>query len=120
MVRDPVSEVDERSAAERCPALTAPVFPVVHSVLASAGIGNAVAEPYALDGICRCDLLLAGMNDTYLLTTRHECYVARVYRAAWRSAAEIAYELELLAHLAGKGVRVSVPIPATDGRVVLP
>jgi Ser/Thr protein kinase RdoA (MazF antagonist) len=54
------------------------------------------------------------------LTTKHARYVARVYRAAWRSADEIAYELELLVHLAGKGVRVSAPVPARDGRLALP
>jgi Ser/Thr protein kinase RdoA (MazF antagonist) len=48
------------------------------------------------------------------VATRGGRYVARVYRARWRTPSEIAYELELLGHLAARGVPVSVPIPARD------
>jgi Ser/Thr protein kinase RdoA (MazF antagonist) len=38
-----------------------------------------------------------------------------VYRARWRSHSDVAYEVELLTYLAGRGVSVSMPIAGTDG-----
>jgi Ser/Thr protein kinase RdoA (MazF antagonist) len=121
MVKGQLSvKLEVREQTKALEPLTGVVFPVVHSVLGSAGIGAMVAEAYGLDAFFQCELLLAGMNDTYLLTTRQTRYVARVYRAAWRSAAAIAYELDLLVHLADRGVPVSAPVRARDGRLARP
>jgi Ser/Thr protein kinase RdoA (MazF antagonist) len=60
-------------------------------------------------------LVERGLNDTYILTTSTAKYVARIYRAGWRSHTDIAYELELLLHLAANRVSVSAPIAARNG-----
>jgi Ser/Thr protein kinase RdoA (MazF antagonist) len=91
------------------------VFPVIHSTLAPDALLAEVARAYALGAPVACQLLKRGLNDTYLVATRGGRYVARVYRARWRTPSEIAYELELLGHLAARGVPVAVPVPARDG-----
>ena len=68
-----------------------------------------------------CTFLSRGLNDTFLVRTgaaRPDRYILRVYRAGWRTAAEIRYELDLLGHLHRNlppGVAVSTPIPRKDG-----
>src|SRR5919109_4270165 len=96
------------------------VFPVIHSILAADAVLAEVARAYALDTPVACQLLKTSLNDTYLVTTRGGRCVARVYGARWRSAAEVAYELDLLVHLAGKGVPVAAPVPARDGALARP
>lgn len=93
-------------------------FPVSHSVLAPDALRAILAGTYKFRGEFRCELIRAGMNDTYLVTTRNARYVARVYRAGWRSMTEIAYELDLLVHLARQGVNVAAPLEARDGQFV--
>jgi Ser/Thr protein kinase RdoA (MazF antagonist) len=63
---------------------------------------------------------MPGMNDTYLLTARGHRSIIRVYRARWRTPSEISYEMELLSHLAARGVSVSVPLAARDGSLIRP
>jgi Ser/Thr protein kinase RdoA (MazF antagonist) len=91
------------------------LFPVTHSVIHGASVLEKVAEAYDFP-VVSCRLLKPSLNDTYLLTTRDNRYVVRVYRAK-RFAAEIAYELDLLNHLAAKNVPVSVPVAAKDGHL---
>jgi Ser/Thr protein kinase RdoA (MazF antagonist) len=91
------------------------LFPVTHSILATDALQAAVAQAYPIDTLVTCRLLKQGLNDTYLLTTRNDRYITRVYGARWRTPSDIAYELELLTHLAGKGISVAVPIAARNG-----
>jgi Ser/Thr protein kinase RdoA (MazF antagonist) len=93
-------------------------FPVYYSTLAAEALGNEIARTYGLSGSLRCALLQRGLNDTYLVAAGRERWVARVYRAGWRSRSEIAWELELLEHLADRGAPVSVPIRALDGSLM--
>jgi Ser/Thr protein kinase RdoA (MazF antagonist) len=93
---------------------------ITYSILSAEALGAEIAQAYPVDTPETCQLLLPSKNDTYLVTTGGDRYIARVYRARWRSWSEIAYELELLTHLAAKGVPVSVPIPARDGTVIRP
>jgi Ser/Thr protein kinase RdoA (MazF antagonist) len=91
------------------------LFPVSHSILSADALQAAVAQAYLIDTPGTCQLLKLGLNDTYLVTTRDDRYIARVYGARWRTPSDIAYELELLTHLAGKGVSVATPITGRDG-----
>jgi Ser/Thr protein kinase RdoA (MazF antagonist) len=99
---------------------TQPSFPVTYSILSAEALSAEVRRAYGLEGPIRCQLLRPGLNDTYLVSAGNERRILRVYRAGWRSAAEISYELQLLEHLASKAVSVSVPIPARDGDVLRP
>jgi Ser/Thr protein kinase RdoA (MazF antagonist) len=42
----------------------------------------------------------------------------RVYRTGWRTPSDILYEMDVLNHLAGKGVPVSTPVARRDGSFV--
>ncbi|OGO35679.1 MAG: hypothetical protein A2147_04090 [Chloroflexi bacterium RBG_16_57_8] len=93
---------------------------ITYSILSADALQAEVAQAYAINTPTTCQLLLPSMNDTYLLTTRDNRYILRVYRARWRSPSEIAYELELLAHLADRGISVSAPIADRDGELIRP
>lgn len=90
-------------------------FPVVHSIVDATAVRAVVEEAYPFGEATQCELVQAGMNDTYLLAMQRTRCMARVYRAGWRTEGEILYELQLLNHLASRRVPVSVPIPAKDG-----
>lgn len=62
-------------------------------------------------------LLRRGLNDTYLVTglKGHEQAALRVYRSAWRTPEEVAWELALIEHVAEAGCAVSRPLPRRDG-----
>jgi Ser/Thr protein kinase RdoA (MazF antagonist) len=100
------------------PAATA--LPATYSILSSEALLDEVRRAYGIAGLESCQLLQRGLNDTYLVAGAGERWVARVYGAGWRSAASIAYELELLGHLDARGVSVSLPIPARDHGLARP
>jgi Ser/Thr protein kinase RdoA (MazF antagonist) len=93
-------------------------LPVAHSVIAPEAVATALADAYGLRAPVRGQLLWHGVNDTYLLISRGGQQVARVYRSGWRSMEEIAYELDLLTHLAARGVAVAVPLPTAEGCLI--
>ena len=92
-------------------------IPATHSILSTAALADFVQRQYAIAPICECLLLTRGVNDSYLLRVDDAQYVLRVYQRNWRSAADIAYELDILAHLHRRGVRVATALPCADGRV---
>ncbi len=93
---------------------------VVHSVLSPTALLETVARAYPIERPVACELWRLGMNDTYLLRTRRQRFVLRVYQAGWRSPEDVDYELALLAHLAVRGVPVSAAVPGDDGMLRLP
>jgi Ser/Thr protein kinase RdoA (MazF antagonist) len=94
-------------------------IPVIRSIVSPVALRLKVAQSYDVGTPVECRLLKRGLNDTYLLTTLQRLYVLRVYRAGWRSEEEIRYELDLLRHLAARGVAVSVPVAAHGDRLTL-
>jgi Ser/Thr protein kinase RdoA (MazF antagonist) len=95
-------------------------LPVTYSILAADALLAMIERTYELPSPLTCELLLPSMNDTYLLAGKDSRYIVRVYRASWRSAGEIAYELDLLTHLAARGVSVSLPLAGIDGCLCRP
>jgi Ser/Thr protein kinase RdoA (MazF antagonist) len=91
------------------------LLPVTYSLPSAKALLAEIARAYPIGVPMTCQLLQAGLNDTYLVTSRKDCYIARVYHARWRTPSEIAYELELLVHLAAKAVSVALPIADKDG-----
>jgi Ser/Thr protein kinase RdoA (MazF antagonist) len=99
--------------------MSASTFPAVRSWIYGDVLLKSLVCEYEIDLPATCRLLQVGLNDTYLLTTRHAQHVVRFYRAQ-RGAAEVSYELDLVNHLAVKGVSVAAPIPTKDGHFALP
>jgi Ser/Thr protein kinase RdoA (MazF antagonist) len=92
-------------------------MPVVSSLLDPAALAAEIERSYPTGGPVRCELLHRGLNDTYLVRTRVEGqrFIARVYMQGRHQADAIGYELELLAHLARRGVQVAPAIPTQGG-----
>ena len=99
-------------------ALPAQPFPVAHSLLDAAALLGEVARVYPIDRPAGCELFRAWANDVYRVRTADATYFLKVYRFGWRSASEIAYELDVLAHMAARNVEVALPIPRRDGRLI--
>jgi len=88
-----------------------PAVAVSHSTFAPDSLAEHVAQMYPLQRPIRCALVSPGVNDTYRVLSGADSFYYRVYRAGLRSPSDIEYEIDLLRHLAGKGVPVSVAIP---------
>jgi Ser/Thr protein kinase RdoA (MazF antagonist) len=65
----------------------------------------------------QCALLRSLTNDVYAVSTTTGTYVLKVYTHA-RSFGDVAWEIELLAHLAAKGLTVPATIKRVDGGVI--
>lgn len=97
-------------------------IPIIHSVFSGSGLSTQLLPDYDLGQIVECRLLQHNQNDTYLVRSDDAQYVLRVYQANGmytpRSESDIRYELELLDHLARKGINVSRPIARRDGSFI--
>ncbi|MCE3295879.1 MAG: phosphotransferase [Crocinitomicaceae bacterium] len=93
-------------------------FPVTNSNLSAAHLGLFLQEKYALDKDAKCQLIKAGINDTYLVTTHAGKFVFRVYSFNWRTKAEIEEEIRLLNQLKQNGVSISYPIPDRENKYI--
>lgn len=93
-------------------------MPVSSSVLAPAGLARTIAAAYALPAPLTCQLLRSYVNDVYQVQTAATSYILKIYRAGWRTAGEVCYEVELLAHLRRQQVPVAAAVPCRDGRLV--
>jgi len=98
--------------------LPAAPFPATHSLLSADALLMEVSRTYAIGSPLRCTLIRSYVNDVYAITTTADRYVLKVYRAGWRSWSEIAYEMDVLAHLAAKGVAVAPATARRDGRLI--
>ena len=99
------------------PAFSVP-FPVTHSILSPEALLAEVLPLYDLDEQVRCLFLTRGVNDTYLVWAGTTQYILRIYRAGWRSLADVLYEIDFVQYLNQKGISVSLPVPQRDGGFV--
>ena len=95
------------------------LFPTQYSTLSASALATYVGAAYGLPGL-RGRYLLRGVSDTYLLENEQARYILKVYRDAHRTPSEIAGEVELLTYLGAHQAPVAAPIPALDGRFLLP
>lgn len=70
---------------------------------------------YDLHDPVACAWLSSGLNAVFRVTAGSDKYVLKIYRAGWRSRAEVLQEFAAVSHLHGKGVRVPVPIALKGG-----
>lgn len=86
-------------------------FPVTNSNLSATHIGLFLQEKYSLSKDTKCQLIKAGINDTYLITDNLDKFVFRIYSLNWRTYAEIVEEIKLLNELKQKNISISYPLP---------
>jgi Ser/Thr protein kinase RdoA (MazF antagonist) len=85
-------------------------FPVTNSNLSATHIGLFLQEKYSLSKDTKCQLIKAGINDTYLVTDNSDKFVFRVYSLNWRSKMEIDEEIKLLNQLKENSISISYPL----------
>lgn len=85
-------------------------FPVTNSNLSATHIGLFLQGKYSLSQGTKCQLIKAGINDTYLVTDYSNKFVFRVYSLDWRSKTEIDEEIKLLNQLKENGIPISYPL----------
>jgi Ser/Thr protein kinase RdoA (MazF antagonist) len=96
-----------------------PLFPTQYSTLSASALAAHVSAEYGLPGLGG-RYLMRGVSDTYLLENKQAQYILKIYRAAHRTQAEIAGEVELLTYLQAQGTPVAVPLPAQNGAFCSP
>ncbi len=94
------------------------LFPVTYSLLSKQALLVHIKDNYDFQEPIHLKYFLKGMNDTYIVDTESSKYIFRVYRADRRNKSEIAFELDVLNHLNGNNVSVSVPITKKDGTFI--
>lgn len=95
-----------------------PTLPVAYSLPSADALLEEVARAYASARPTSCALYRSWANDVYRIATAEGDYFLKVYRADWRSWSEVAYEVELLAHLDARGVAVATAIARRDGQPI--
>lgn len=91
---------------------------VSHSLPEPGALAAFVAREYAIGQPTDCSLLRSYVNDVYELLTTRGRYALKVYRAGWRTAAEIRWEIDLLHHLDSQGVSVAMPVASRRGEFI--
>lgn len=91
-------------------------FPVTHSILSVKALVDEILPDYDIEVPVECRFLNLGLNDTYLMKTKTEKYILRVYRTGWRTHSDILYELDVLLHLKERDIPVSTPVHRKDGK----
>jgi Ser/Thr protein kinase RdoA (MazF antagonist) len=81
-------------------------------------IAQFVAERYGFGPVAAIRPLRLYTNAVHELRAGDARYAVKVYRPGWRSAPAIQWEVDLLDHLAGCGIRVAPAIRARDGTSV--
>ena len=79
-------------------------------------VTSMIAEKYDIGCSIDCQVLSDRANATYLVTVEGGRYVLKVYAPGERSSDDLGYEVDLLLHLARKGVPVAMPVATRDGR----
>lgn len=67
-----------------------------HSILCTKSLKSYAERHYDFGELSECRFIQPGLNDTYLIRTKAEKFILRVYRLNWRTESDIAYELDAL------------------------
>jgi len=81
-----------------------------YSQLSAQSVWQLLYDFYEIGDIHRCCYYVLGLHDNYLIETKDEKYILRIYRNDWRSPDVINFELMLLDFLYSKGGSVSSPV----------
>jgi Ser/Thr protein kinase RdoA (MazF antagonist) len=92
-----------------------PPMRIVRSIASPEALLAQVLIHYEIGEPIDCSFLNPGLNDTFEVSTKANRFILRIYRAGWRTIADILYEFDILRHLDRRGVAVSVPVARRDG-----
>ncbi|MEJ7652066.1 MAG: phosphotransferase [Chloroflexia bacterium] len=81
-------------------------IPTMRSLLSPAALGAEAERTYNIGDIEDCTLLRSLTNDVYEVSAAGGRYVLKVYGHGWRSAEEVGWKVDLIAHLSRKGLAV--------------
>jgi Ser/Thr protein kinase RdoA (MazF antagonist) len=95
-----------------------PTLRAAYSTPAAEWFAAQVDRHYDLGRVLDCRFWHCGINDVFRVTTDQGTYALRVYRAGWRTASDIAFELDALDHLHAADVPVHVPLRTLHGNSV--
>lgn len=93
-------------------------FPVTNSNLSATHIGLFLQEKYSFSQETKCQLIKAGINDTYLVTDNSDKFVFRVYSLNWRSKTEIDEEIKMLNQLKENAISISYPLSDKENNYI--
>ena len=89
----------------------------VRSLAAPDSVGALVGARCGL-AVTGCELVRSLTNDVYRVRTGAGDLACKVYGAGRWSAAQVAWEQDLAAHLAAAGITGAAPVPLDDGTLV--
>jgi len=78
-------------------------------------VGRLVRSAFLPEGPLQCRFYVSGLHDNYLVEHDGRKFMLRLYRADWRSEAEVLFELELLDFLQGRQAPVAGPMCTRSG-----
>ncbi|GAB3950364.1 hypothetical protein GCM10028805_28240 [Spirosoma harenae] len=93
-------------------------FPVSSSILSPIHLAQFVQEKYQLPQGTTCQLLKAGVNHSYLITSGSAKAIFRIYSLNWRTETDISEEIRLLTFLQENDLPVSYPLADTTGQYI--
>jgi Ser/Thr protein kinase RdoA (MazF antagonist) len=93
-------------------------FPVSNSTLSATQLGFFLREQYQLKEDVSCQLIKAGLNDTYLIKSGFDTSIFRIYSLNWRTETEIREEIKLLKLLNENYIPLSYPLADSAGNYI--
>ncbi|MBD0261061.1 MAG: phosphotransferase [Cytophagales bacterium] len=90
-------------------------LPVTYSLVSPLALRQELLPLYGLTEAATVSLLAQGMHDTYLVAEPAPKYVLRIYRAGWKTFAQVEAEVRVLRLLQAQGLPVGYPIADAQG-----
>ena len=94
---------------------------IYRSLISTDSLKKIVSESYNLNGSIKVSLLSIGDNDHYLVSTKDNKYVLRIYKhnKHWlQKESDYLFEMDWLTFLRNNNLPVSYPIQRKDGRYI--
>jgi Ser/Thr protein kinase RdoA (MazF antagonist) len=87
----------------------------VDSTVAPSALVDVVRDAYGIGAAARCELIQRHLDATYLMSEGEKQHVVRLYNARWWTRQDVEGEVDVLRHLAARGIRVGAPVQRKDG-----
>jgi Ser/Thr protein kinase RdoA (MazF antagonist) len=91
-----------------------PIFPTTYSTLSPDALADYIGQRYTLESV-KCQFIVRGVGDTYLVTSSGKRFILRIYRSSHRTLGNIQAEVSLLNALHMADVSVSYPVADKEG-----